>query len=170
MKRIALLSDTHGHLPPNIFPYFESCDEIWHGGDIGSMEVADKLSAIKPLRAVHGNIDNVKLQSRFPEDLWLDVEGMKIFMTHITGSPGKFNARVKKLLLERKPNVLICGHSHLLKVMHDKEFNVLYMNPGAAGNEGFHQIKTLLRFTIDKGVMKDLEVVELGKRGSTFVS
>jgi len=166
--KIALLSDTHGHLDDAIFKYFEDCDEIWHAGDFGTMEVADKLSACKTLRAVYGNIDGSALRAKFPEDLWLEAEGMKILITHIAGSPGNYNPRVRKLLLERKPALLICGHSHILKVMRDHVYNLLYMNPGAAGNEGFHKVKTLLRFSIDKGALKDLEVVELGKRGTVI--
>ncbi len=165
MKKIALLSDTHGHLDDSIFKYFDDRDEIWHGGDFGTMEVVEKLKACKPLKGVYGNIDGAGIRAKYPEDLWLEVEGMKILITHIAGSPGNYNPRVRKLLLEKKPAVLICGHSHILKVMRDPAHNVMYLNPGAAGNEGFHKVKTLLRFSIEKGILKDLEVVELGKRG-----
>ena len=166
MLKIALLSDTHGHLDDSIFKYFDDRDEIWHGGDFGTIEVAEKLSAIKPLKGVYGNIDGANIRAKFPEDLWMEVEGMKILITHIAGSPGKYNPRVRKLLQEKKPGLLICGHSHILKVMRDSACNLMHMNPGAAGNEGFHKVKTLLRFSIDKGALKDLEVVELGRRGS----
>lgn len=168
MLKIALLSDTHGHLDDSIFKYFNDRDEIWHSGDFGTMEVAEKLQSCKPLRGVYGNIDGANMRARFPEDLWLEIEGMQIFMTHIAGSPGKYNPRVRKLLLEKKPALLICGHSHILKVMRDPAFSMMYMNPGAAGNEGFHKVKTLLRFSIDGGVLNNLEVVELGKRGAVF--
>jgi len=165
MRRIALLSDTHGYLDDAVLKYFEGCDEIWHGGDFGTMEVADKLSAVKPFKGVYGNIDGTDIRVKFPENLFFEIEGMKFLITHIAGSPGKYNPRVKKLLTELKPDVLICGHSHILKVLRDTAFNVMYMNPGAAGNEGFHKMKTLLRFSVENGMLKDLEVVELGMRG-----
>jgi putative phosphoesterase len=165
MLKIALLSDTHGHLDEAIFKYFDDRDEIWHAGDFGTMEVAEKLKACKPLRGVYGNIDGANIRAKYPEDLWMEVEGMKIFITHIAGSPGKYNPRIRKLLLEKKPGILICGHSHILKVMRDPVFDVMYMNPGAAGNEGFHKVKTLLRFEIAGDALHHLEVVELGKRG-----
>ena len=167
--KIGVISDTHGHLDDSIFKYFDDCDEIWHSGDFGTMEVARKLGACKPLKGVYGNIDGADLRAKFPEDLWMEIEGMKILITHIAGSPGKYNPRVRKLLSEQKPGLLICGHSHILKVMRDPAYNIMYMNPGAAGNEGFHKMKTLLRFSIDKGNLKDLEVVELGKRGTLAV-
>lgn len=165
MRTIALLSDTHGHLDDAAFKYFENCDELWHSGDFGTMEVADKLSTVKPLKGVYGNIDGTALRVRFPENLFFETEGMRFLITHIAGSPGKYNPRVKKLLSELKPDVLVCGHSHILKVLRDDVFNVFYMNPGAAGNEGFHKVKTVLRFSIDNGNLKNLEVIELGKRG-----
>lgn len=165
MLKVALLSDTHGHLDDSIFRYFEDRDEIWHAGDFGTMEVAKRLEAVKPLRGVFGNIDGTALRAKFPEDLWLEAEGMRVLLTHIAGSPGKFNPRIKKLLAEKKPQLLACGHSHILQVMRDPACNVLYLNPGAAGNEGFHKMKTLLRFTVDAGSLKDVQVVELGKRG-----
>ncbi len=164
--KIGLLSDTHGHLPESVFKHFEHCDEIWHAGDFGAIEVADKITAFKPLRGVYGNIDDVKIQTRFPENLLFGVDGLKVFITHIAGTPGKFSARVKKILNENQPDLLICGHSHILKVLRDPEFNLMYMNPGAAGNEGFHKVKTLLRFDVVKGKLNNLEVIELGKRGS----
>lgn len=166
MLKIALLSDTHGHLDDSIFKYFEDRDEIWHAGDFGTIEVAQLLQACKPLRGVHGNIDGANIRAKFPEDLWLELEGLKIFITHIAGSPKKYNPRVKMLLNKEKPGLLICGHSHILKVIRDADFNLVYMNPGAAGNEGFHKVKTLLRFTIDQESLKDLEVIELGIRGA----
>lgn len=145
---------------------FAECDEIWHAGDIGSHELADKLEKLKPLRAVYGNIDDKKMQLRFPEDLRFTCDGVDILITHIAGSPPKYNARVKKLLLASTPDVLICGHSHILKVMRDPAFNnMLFINPGAAGIHGFHNVKTLIRFSIIERSIKDLEVIELGKRG-----
>src|SRR4051812_31432000 len=123
MRNILLLSDTHGYLDDAIFKYMEDRDEIWHGGDFGTMEVADKLNAIKPLKGVYGNIDGTALRAKYPENLFMEIEGMKILMTHIAGAPGKYSPRVKTLLLEKKPDVLVCGHSHILKVMRDNAFN-----------------------------------------------
>ncbi|MEZ4962873.1 MAG: metallophosphoesterase family protein [Saprospiraceae bacterium] len=166
MKRIGLLSDTHSFLDENIFTYFKDCDEIWHAGDIGNMEVADRLSAFKPLRAVFGNIDDGAMQRRFPLDLRFNCEGLEVFITHIGGYPGKYTRRVREILRADPPGLYICGHSHILKVMPDKELNLLHINPGACGQEGFHQVKTIVRFTIEDGIIKNLEVVELGKRGA----
>lgn len=165
MLKIALLSDTHGHLDDSIFKYLDDRDEIWHGGDFGTMEVAERLSALKPLKGVYGNIDGTALRAKFPEDLWMHADGINVLITHIAGTPGRYHPRLRKLLHSKKPGLLVCGHSHILKVMHDKQYNLMYMNPGAAGNEGFHKVKTMLRFTIDNGALKDLQVVELGKRG-----
>ncbi|MCB0521371.1 MAG: metallophosphoesterase family protein [Lewinellaceae bacterium] len=166
MKRIGLLSDTHSFLDENIFTYFKDCDEIWHAGDIGNMEVADRLSAFKPLRAVFGNIDDGAMQRRFPLDLRFNCEGLEVFITHIGGYPGKYTRRVREILRADPPGLYICGHSHILKVIPDKELKLLHINPGACGQEGFHQVKTIVRFTIEDGIIKNLEVVELGKRGA----
>ena len=166
MKRIGLLSDTHGHLDDTIFQYLEECDEIWHAGDIGSQEVADRLAAYKPFRAVYGNIDGGSLRRQFPEDLRFECEGMDVWITHIGGYPGRYNKRVRALIAENPPDLFISGHSHILKVMPDKKYGLIHINPGAAGQHGFHKVKTLVRFTIDEGRLKDLEVVELGKRGA----
>ncbi len=166
MKRIGLLSDTHGFLDEKIFEYFAECDEIWHAGDIGSMEVADRLAAFKPLRAVHGNIDAGAIRQRFPLDLRFACEGVEVFLTHIGGYPGKYTARVKAILQKNPPKLYICGHSHILKVIPDRQLNLLHINPGACGNEGFHKVKTIVRFVLLEGAIKDLEVVELGQRGA----
>jgi putative phosphoesterase len=166
MKRIGLISDTHSHLEESVFDYFESCDEIWHAGDIGNAEVVNRLEAFRPLRAVYGNIDDGLLRRRFPEDLRFVVEGVEVFMTHIGGYPGRYNRRVRAILQENPPDLYICGHSHILKVMPDKKLNFLHVNPGAAGNHGFHQMKTIVRFSLEAGKIKDFEVVELGKRGA----
>lgn len=167
MKRIGLISDTHGHLDPKLFKYLEACDEIWHAGDIGTLQVTDTLANWKPLRAVHGNIDGDKLRLIHPENQLFELEGVKVLITHIGGYPGHYTTRVRQLILSEKPKLYICGHSHILKVMYDKKYEVLHMNPGAAGVHGFHHMKTLLRFTLDSGNIKDLEVVELGNRSST---
>ena len=162
---IGLLSDTHSVLDSNVFEHFKDCDEIWHAGDIGDVEVADRLEKFKPLRAVFGNIDDKNLQARFPEDLWFDCEGMKIWMTHIGGAPPNYNPRIKKILKERVPDIFICGHSHILRVKKDNKLNMLYINPGAAGNHGFHTMKTIIRMQIADAKIKKMEVIELGKRG-----
>ncbi len=165
MKRIGLLSDTHSFLDEKILEYFAECNEIWHAGDIGSLEVADQLGAFKPFRAVYGNIDGGEIRQRYPLNLRFTCEEVDVFMTHIGGYPGKYTARVKEILKADPPKLYICGHSHILKVMPDKQLDLLHINPGACGNEGFHKIKTIIRFTLDAGNIKDLEVIELGQRG-----
>ncbi|HEX5001315.1 MAG TPA: metallophosphoesterase family protein [Bacteroidia bacterium] len=164
--KIGLLSDTHGYLDEKIFDYFRECDEVWHAGDIGSKEVADKLEAFKPFKAVFGNIDDQEMQRRYVEDLWFTCEQVSVLITHIAGAPPNYNSRVKKILKETKPDILVCGHSHILKVIHDKQYEMLYLNPGAAGNQGFHHIKTLLRFEINGKKVSNMEVIELGRRGA----
>ena len=165
MIRIGLLSDTHGYLDEKIFEYFEECDELWHAGDIGSVEVFDTLDAFKPTKAVYGNIDGGVLRQHLPLDLHWEESGMRIWMTHIGGYPGRYNQRVRAELEAASPDIFICGHSHILKVMGDKQHDLLHINPGACGNHGFHQVKTIIRFSIDAGAVKDMEVIELGMRG-----
>ena len=160
MKRIGLLSDTHGMLSSRIFKFFESVDEIWHAGDIGSAETADQLSAFKPLRAVYGNIDDHVLRRMFPLDLRFFCEEVDILMTHIGGFPGHYEARVRNLLKIEPPQLFICGHSHILRVIFDPKYQMLHINPGAAGNKGFHQVCTAVRFMIDGKNIKDMEVLE----------
>jgi hypothetical protein len=166
MKRIGLLSDTHGFLDPALLKHFEACDEVWHAGDIGNVAVANALEAFKPFRAVYGNIDGQPIRIRYPENQIFEVEGLKVLMTHIGGYPGRYTARVKGLLQKHRPGLYICGHSHILKVMPDPKLGLLHINPGACGKEGFHQIRTAVRFVIDNGVVGQLEVIELGKRGA----
>jgi uncharacterized protein len=145
--------------------HFAACDEVWHAGDIGDMAVIDEIVVKKPIKAVFGNIDDKAAQIRFQEDLWITVEGFSIFMTHIAGAPPHYNPRVKKILNTKTPDILICGHSHILKIMRDPARNLLFINPGAAGHQGFHHMRTLVRFTLDNKTIKDMEVIELGKRG-----
>lgn len=165
--KIGLLSDTHSHLDSNVFDYFKKVDEIWHAGDIGDRKVIDDLQRFKKIRAVYGNIDEADLRSEWPEDLWFTLEGLSIWMTHIGGAPPNYNPRIKKILKDKIPNIFICGHSHILRVIRDKNYNnMLYLNPGAAGQHGFHIMKTLLRFDIEAGSVKNMEVIELGKRGA----
>ena len=161
MKRIGLISDTHGFLDDRFFIHLKECDEIWHAGDIGSLEVTEKLEKIAPLKAVHGNIDNHKIRLEFTEDLRFNCEKVTVFITHIGGYPGRYEKRVKDELFNNPPNLFICGHSHILKVMNDKKRGILHMNPGAAGNSGGHKVKTMLKFCIDEKKIKNLEVVEL---------
>ncbi len=167
MKKILLLSDTHGCIDESILRYVRQADEVWHAGDIGNLTVTDTIKQIKPLRAVYGNIDGATARLEFPEELIFTCEGMKVFMIHIGGYPGKYKVDVRQRIMEEKPNIYICGHSHILKVQYDNQFNVLHMNPGAAGISGFHQVRTMLRFVIDNGNIKDLEIIEWPKNKKT---
>ncbi|HHH49473.1 MAG TPA: metallophosphoesterase [Saprospiraceae bacterium] len=163
--KIGLLSDTHGFLDPAIFEYFKECDELWHAGDIGNMELIEKLEKFKPLKAVYGNIDGGVLRHSFPLDLKFNCEGMDVWMTHIGGYPGRYSKRVRELLNIAPPKLFICGHSHILKIMPDKKHGLLHINPGACGHHGFHKMRTIVRFDIIKAKIENLEVIELGKRG-----
>ncbi len=165
MTRILLLSDTHGHMDERILSYAREADEIWHAGDIGSLEVTDALQAIKPVRAVYGNIDGALVRMEFPLDNRFTCEGIDVWITHIGGYPGRYQQRVREVMEENPPKLFICGHSHILKVQYDKKYNLMHMNPGACGKVGFHQVRTMLRFVVDGDQVKDLEVIELGKRG-----
>lgn len=164
MKRIGLLSDTHSYLDKGVIKHLSECDEIWHAGDIGNIAVTDHLANWKPLRAVWGNIDGHVHRSHFKKDEVFEVEGVKVVMTHIAGYPGRYIPEARELIRLHRPKLFICGHSHILKVQFDKSNKLLHMNPGAAGVHGFHQVKTVLRFTVGDGKITDLEVVELGKR------
>lgn len=166
MTRIGLISDTHSHLEEKVFDHFAECDEIWHAGDIGDIKVADQLAAFKPFRAVYGNIDAADVRITYPLDLQFHCEEVKVWMTHIGGYPGRYSKRIKDQLTEVDPDLFICGHSHILKVMPDAKHNLLHINPGAAGVHGFHQVKTIIRFSIDGKQIKDLEVIEMGRRGA----
>jgi len=163
VKRIGLLSDTHSYWDDRYGQYFEECDEIWHAGDIGSVELADRLAALKPLRAVVGNCDGGDLRRMFPVRLRWTCEGADVLMTHIGGYPGRYDRSIINQLLTRPPKLFICGHSHILKVQYDPRLQLLHINPGAAGLQGWHQVRTLVRFTIDAGEFRDLEVIELKK-------
>lgn len=165
MKKILLLSDTHSYIDDRILHYAEQADEVWHVGDIGDLKVTDTLKKVKLLRAVYGNIDDAEARKEFPLNAVFECEGMKVWITHIGGYPGKYPTRIKEGFMLYKPDVFICGHSHILKVQYDKQYQCLTMNPGAAGTHGFHQMRTMLRFEIVNGKMQNLEVIELGKRG-----
>ena len=161
MTRIGLLSDTHGYWDDRYVKYFESCEEIWHAGDIGSLELAERLAAVRPLRAVYGNIDGHDIRIRYPETARFTVDGADVLMKHIGGYPGKYDPSIRGQILVHPPKLFISGHSHILKVQYDKTLRLLHVNPGAAGKYGFHKVRTLVRFTIDKGSFSDMEVIEL---------
>ncbi|HEY9560579.1 MAG TPA: metallophosphoesterase family protein [Anseongella sp.] len=162
--RIGLISDTHGVLDKAVFTHFDQCDEIWHAGDFGTMAVAEELAAFRPLKGVYGNIDGRELRVNFPETAGFTCQGLKVIMRHIGGYPGRYAPGVRALLEKERPGLFIAGHSHILKVIHDKRLGLLHVNPGAAGREGFHKVRTLIRFSIDEAKIHDLEVIELPKR------
>ncbi|MGB7843373.1 MAG: metallophosphoesterase family protein [Salinimicrobium sp.] len=164
MKKILLLSDTHGHIDDRIIKYAEEADEIWHAGDIGTTNVSDELQKIKPLKAVFGNIDGAEIRKEFPLNNRFFCEEVDVWITHIGGYPGRYSPAVKEEIKRHPPQLFISGHSHILKVMNDRSLKLLHMNPGAAGKQGFHKMRTMLRFKIDGKEIKELEVIELGKR------
>ena len=164
MKKILLLSDTHSYIDDRILHYVTEADEVWHAGDIGDLAVTDAIEKLKPLRGVHGNIDNAKIRTCFPQDQRFVCEGVSVWITHIGGYPPKYNVNTREEIRSNPPKLFICGHSHILKVMPDKKLGVLHMNPGAAGIHGFHKVRTMLRFTISKGNIENLEVIELRKK------
>jgi len=163
--KIGLISDTHGWIHPRLFDHFSEVDEIWHAGDIGSIETADLLAEYKPLRAVYGNIDDSKVRMVYKEHLKFKIEEIKVWLTHIGGTPGRYDRRVRPVIYEDPPDLFICGHSHIAKVMFDKKGGFLYINPGAAGYHGFHKYMTAIRFQIDGKKIHNLELIELGERG-----
>lgn len=164
MKKILLLSDTHSHIDDVILKYVHQADEVWHAGDIGDLKVTDTLQALKPLRAVYGNIDDDKARMEFPLNNRFFCEDVDVWITHIGGYPGKYNQSIRNEIQSNPPKLFICGHSHILKVQFDKQLNLLHMNPGASGIYGFHQLRTMLRFEIDADKIQNLEIIELGKR------
>ena len=161
MKKILLLSDTHGHVDDHMMKYVKESDEVWHSGDIGTTEVTDTISSQKPLRAVFGNIDNHELRLSFPEELLFECEDINIYMTHIGGRPGRYAKGISKKIKSIKPKIFICGHSHILKIQYDKVNQLLFINPGAIGKHGFHKVRTMLRFEIEKSDIKNMEVIEV---------
>lgn len=163
--KIGLISDTHGWIHPRLPVLFAGCDEIWHAGDIGGIKIADNLLEIKPLRAVYGNIDDALVRRSYPENQRFTIDEISVWITHIGGHPGNYDRRVITELKVNPPDLFICGHSHIARAMFDKSHNFLYLNPGAAGNNGFHKIMTAMRFQIDGKQIHDLEVIELGERG-----
>lgn len=164
MKKILLLSDTHSYIDDRILSYAQKADEIWHAGDFGSQEVIDKLSEIKPLRGVFGNIDSTEIRTQFPEILRFFCEDVEVLMTHIGGYPKRYSPSIKKEITEKPPKLFISGHSHILKAMYDQDLKLLHLNPGACGTTGWHKVRTMMRFNIHGQEIKDLEIIELGKR------
>ncbi len=164
MLRIGLLSDTHGYWDERYLKHFESCDEIWHAGDIGSLELAERLATFRPFRAVYGNIDGQDIRIRYPESDRFTADGADVLMKHIGGYPGKYDPSIRGQILVHPPKLFISGHSHILKIKYDKTLGLLHINPGAAGKYGFHTVRTLVRFTINEGNFYDLEVIELNDK------
>ncbi|HTN45458.1 MAG TPA: metallophosphoesterase family protein [Flavipsychrobacter sp.] len=169
MKQIGIISDTHGFLDEAVFHHFEHCHEIWHAGDFGNMDVVERLTAFKPLKGVWGNIDGAPVRQSFPEKQRWKCEDIEVMMIHIGGYPGRYAPLVKQELIAHPPQLFISGHSHILKVMFDEKLQCLHINPGAAGKEGWHKMRTLVRLKIEGKKMYDCEVIELGKRGQPAV-
>jgi len=165
MKKILLLSDTHSFIDAQILKFVKQADEVWHAGDIGNLSVTDAIKDLKPIRAVYGNIDDKDARAEFPLDNKFELENVTVWMTHIGGYPNKYNQRIREEIQKKPPKIFIAGHSHILKVQFDKKLNLLHLNPGAAGNHGFHKIRTMLRFCLENGEIKNLEIIELAKRG-----
>ena len=163
MKRIGLISDTHAYWDKRYAQHFETCDEIWHAGDIGSLEIIEKFKEIKPFRAVHGNIDGQEIRRIYPQNLRFTIEGVDVWITHIGGYPGKYDPVVRAEILLHPPKLFICGHSHILKVKYDKTLGLLHINPGAAGKQGWQYVRTLVRFVLNNGNIQDMEVIELSE-------
>jgi hypothetical protein len=166
MVRIGLLSDTHGYIEPKLFQFFEDCDELWHAGDIGGLNIAERLEKWKPLKAVYGNIDDQQVRSKFPENLRFQCEQMDVWITHIGGYPGKYDKRIKDKINSNPPDLFITGHSHILKVMYDEKLELLHINPGAAGKSGFHTFRTAVKFSIDGKETKNMDIFELNPRNN----
>jgi putative phosphoesterase len=166
MKRISLISDTHGYFGEDVNKYLRETDEIWHAGDIGDMDTLKKYESLgRPFRAVYGNIDDQLVRRSLPEILRFDAEGVHILMLHIGGYPGRYSSRARQLIRENRPDLLICGHSHITRIIRDPVNQLIHMNPGSCGQQGFHQVRTLIRFSVHEGSISGVEVVELGRRG-----
>jgi putative phosphoesterase len=163
--RIGLLSDTHGFLDDAVFTYFNECDEVWHAGDFGTPDILDRLQQFRPTRGVFGNVDGGELRAALPQDLFWDCDGLAVYMTHIGGYPGNYDARARREIERLRPALFICGHSHILKVTRDPARGLLHMNPGACGHHGWHLVRTMLRFSVDAGKISGVEAVQLGPRG-----
>ncbi|MDO4736892.1 MAG: metallophosphoesterase family protein [Bacteroidia bacterium] len=164
MAYIGVISDTHGFFDDNLRKFLEPVDEIWHAGDFGNIETADKIARFKPLRGVYGNCDGQDVRLAHPYTQFFEIEGMRVLMMHIGGYPGRYDYKAFQLINAHLPNIFVCGHSHILKVINDNKYNVLTLNPGAAGIEGFHQVRTALRFKIENGRIFDMEVGEWDRK------
>ncbi|MBG7629306.1 MAG: metallophosphoesterase family protein [Bacteroidetes bacterium] len=164
MKKILLLSDTHSYIDDQILKFVKQADEVWHAGDIGTLDVMDTIQKIKPVRAVYGNIDDAQIRSEFPLNNKFTIENVSVWITHIGGYPNRYDVKIREEISKNPPKLFISGHSHILKVMFDKKLNLLHMNPGAAGKHGFHQVRTMLRFEINDDKISNLEIIELEKR------
>lgn len=164
MKKILLLSDTHSYIDEQILKFVKEADEVWHAGDIGNLDVTDTLKKLKPLRAVYGNIDDKDARVEFPLHNKFTIEGLDVWITHIGGYPKRYNPEIREEIKANPPKLFICGHSHILKVQYDNDLELLHLNPGAAGKHGFHNVRTMLRFSVDKGNISNLEIIELAKR------
>lgn len=164
MKKIGILSDTHGYWDDRYLTYFDPCDEIWHAGDIGSIELARRLAAFRPLRAVYGNIDGQDIRRLYPQTLRFTIEGAEVLLKHIGGYPGHYDPSVRGSLFAHPPRLFVCGHSHILKVQYDRTLHMLHINPGAAGKQGWHKTRTLVRLIVDAGQFSDLEIIELAEQ------
>ena len=162
--RIGLISDTHSYLDPKLFGFLEECDEIWHAGDIGTLSLAEVLAKFRPLKAVWGNIDGPEIRYEYPEVWEFECEGVKVLMIHIGGYPKRYAKGVRKMLKEKKPDLFICGHSHVLRAMPDEKLGLIHLNPGACGRQGFHHEKTIMRFTLENGQMSKFQICRLGPR------
>jgi putative phosphoesterase len=164
MTRVGLISDTHHYLDDAVFKHFDKCDDIWHAGDFGTAIISKALSDFKPLKGVYGNIDGQDIRSLHSEVAKFKCEDVDVLMTHIGGYPNRYSPKIKPVISKDPPQLFICGHSHILKIMFDEKLQCLHMNPGAAGKQGWHKVRTLIRFTIDGKNIKDCEVIELGKK------
>ncbi|MEP7170056.1 MAG: metallophosphoesterase family protein [Bacteroidota bacterium] len=162
--KILLLSDTHGYLDEPVLKHVSEADQVWHAGDFGSLEVSNKLSSLKPLKGVYGNIDGQDIRKILPLHNRFSCEGFNILITHIGGYPGKYDPKIREIIQKNPPDIFICGHSHILKIIKDNNFNLLFINPGAAGKEGFHKVRTLVKFTLKNKQVSDMQVIELGGR------
>lgn len=169
MTKLGLISDTHSYMDDRILHHLSDCDMIWHAGDLGNASVMDKLEQTKPTQGVYGNIDGTDVRVRWPEFICQEIEGVKFLMIHIAGAVETYNTKTRNLILQQKPDVLICGHSHILKVVRDKRFNLMHINPGAAGNHGFHKVRTLLKMEIENGKLVNLQVIELGPKSTKSI-
>ena len=164
MSHIGILSDTHGYIHPRVFDFFSGVDEIWHAGDMGNVDIARQLMALKPLRAVYGNIDGRDVRIEFPEVLVFRVDQVKVLMTHIGGYPGRYDPGARLIIEQERPKLFVCGHSHILKVIYDQKYDLLHINPGAAGKYGIHKSITAIRLIIEGDNMRDLEILDVPRR------